>query len=387
MTPSVDIFVFVDALGWELAWQRNFLADMLPYRQKCETLLGYSCTCDPTILTGKLPCEHGHFSFFVFAPGESPFRWARFLAWMPQAIAAHHRVRNQLSRMVARKMGWNGYFQLYSTPFHRLPLLDYTEKRDIYEPGGILGGQPAIFEFWKQTGVPWMRSDWRAGDEANVRALAGSLNEGRIRLAYLFNAGLDAVMHAHTTSGNRTDQAFLRLEGWLRELDAIAKKRYEVVRWHVFSDHGMADTRCCSRMMPEFETAFTRFQYGKDYAAVWDSTMARFWFPGGAKVRESIEKWLQARSEGRVLSDAELEKWGCLFPDRRYGELFFLLREGTIFAPSFMNLGRVPAMHGFDPELKSSAACWLTSHPVGNPPRRIDEIYQVMHAAAQRAQG
>ena len=57
MTPSIDLFVFVDALGWDLAERRRFLTDLLPHRQPCDTLFGYSCTCDPSILTGTLPQE------------------------------------------------------------------------------------------------------------------------------------------------------------------------------------------------------------------------------------------------------------------------------------------------------------------------------------------
>ncbi len=383
MTPSVDIFVFVDALGWRLAEERGFLRDLLPYRNPCDTIFGYSCTCDPTILTGRLPHEHGHFSFFAFDPQRSPFRWARRWGWLPERLAGHHRIRNRISRAVARRMGYTGYFQLYSVPFRRLPWLDYTEKRDLYEPGGIIGGQETIFELWRRSGVPWMRSDWRAGDTANVRALKDELARGRIRLAYLFNAGLDAVMHAQTTRGEATDAAFARLEGWLREIHATAAAHYQQVRLHVFSDHGMVDTRAVSRMMPEFESL--GLEYGRDYGAAWDSTMVRFWFPGGPEIRARIEAFLHTRSEGRIVTDEELARWGCLFADRRYGELIYLLEEGTIFAPSYMNQGRVPAMHGFDPDLDRSRACWLTSAPVPSPPTRIDGIHRVMRAAAERA--
>ena len=68
MKARIDIFVFADALGWEIASRRGFAGDLLPVRNRCETLLGYSSTCDPTILTGTLPFEHGHFSFFAHRP-------------------------------------------------------------------------------------------------------------------------------------------------------------------------------------------------------------------------------------------------------------------------------------------------------------------------------
>jgi hypothetical protein len=380
-TPSLDLFVFADALGWTQVRRRGFLADLFPHRTPCDTVFGYSAACDPSILTGQLPARHGHFSFFVYDPAHSPFRWARFLGWLPQRLAAYHRVRNRVSRWVAAWNGYTGYFQLYSVPFSRLPLLDYTEKRDIYQPGGINGGQPAIFEHWEKSGVPWTRSDWRADDQRNVHQLKTEIAAGKIRLAYLFTAGLDGAMHAHTVDSPETDAAFAQLERWLREIHALASGHYQEVRMHLFSDHGMTDTLAVSTMMPEFEAA--GFVYGRDYAAVWDSTMARFWFPGGPAIRRRIETWLEGRPEGRIVAEEELRAWGCLFPDGRYGELFYLLRNGTIFAPSFMNLRRVPAMHGFDPAEADSAACWLTTHPVMPVPRRINEIFEVMRTAGE----
>lgn len=383
--PSVDLFVFADALGWVQAERRGFARDLLGHRSPCDTLLGYSSTCDPSILTGTLPQENGHFSFFVYDPARSPFRWARALGWLPGAFAAHHRVRNVVSRWCRRRLGYTGYFQLYSVPFDRLPFLDYTEKRDLYLPGGIINGQENIFSIWERSGLPWCRSDWRLSDAANVAHLKTELGQGKIRLGYLFTAGLDAVMHAHTTASPQTDAAFAQFDRWLHEISALAHEHYREVRLHIFSDHGMTDTREISRMCPEFDRLGLRF--GRDYAAVWDSTMVRFWFPGenAPAVRARVEAWLGRRAEGRIVPDADLARHGCLFPDRRYGELWFLLNNGVIFAPSFMNRHRVPAMHGFDPGEPDSAACWLANHAGYRPPGRIEGIFDVMRAAAERA--
>jgi hypothetical protein len=378
---SVDLFVFADALGWAQVEQRGFMQKLLPHRGPCDTVFGYSSTCDPSILTGKLPVEHGHFSFFVYDPVRSPFGWARWLGWLPEVVAGHHRVRNRVSRWCAQRLGYTGYFQLYSVPFRRLPWLDYTEKRDLYAGGGIIGGQETIFDIWQRSGRPWFRSDWRLGDKANVDALKAVLVQGQIRLAYLFTAGLDATMHAHTTSGPAVDAAFARFGRWLEEIHALATAHYGEVRLHVFSDHGMTDTHATSGMLGEFEAL--GLEFGRDYGAVWDSTMVRFWCLRDG-VRPRIEQWLAGRAEGRIVSDAQLAAWGCLFADRRYGELFYLLEPGTIFAPSFMNQRRVPAMHGFDPAHPDSTACWLTNFPQTNPPASIEKIFDVMHAAANR---
>ena len=228
-----------------------------------------------------------------------------------------------------------------------------------------------------------MRSDWRCNDAANVAHLKKALELGEVRLAYLFTSGLDATMHAHTTRSTATDAAFNRFEHWLREIHAVAQNRYAEVRLHLFSDHGMSDTRQTSRMMLDFESLGLR--YGRDYVAVWDSTIARFWFPGDPALRDRVTAWLSERTEGRIVSEAELKTWGCHFPDGRYGELIYLLHNGNIFAPSFMNQRRVPAMHGFDPAEPDSAACWLTNYPCPTPPRRLDGIYEIMRRAAMPA--
>jgi hypothetical protein len=382
MNTSLDLFVFADALGWTEVRKRGFMEDLFPFRQSCETLFGYSCTCDPSILTGCLPQEHGHFSFFVRAQRAKPFAWAKYFGWLPNSLAAHHRIRNRISRWVARKNGYTGYFQLYSVPFSRLPWLDYTEKRDLYEPGGILGGQPAIFERWRSSGHPWMRSDWRHDDATNVAALLRAIDGGEVELAYLFTSGLDAVMHAHTVESAKTSAAFDRFEKWLREIHSLACRRYRDVRLHLFSDHGMTDTQEVSHMWRDFEQLGLR--YGRDYVAVWDSTMLRLWFMADHSARQEVVSWLSGRKEGRILTDQELRNWGCYFEDRRYGELFYLLGNGTIFAPSYMNQRFVPAMHGFDPAEPNSAASWLTTVPVEDPPKRIEQIYGVMRGAVDR---
>ena len=82
-TESLDLFVFADALGWAQVQRRAFLADLFPHRAPCATVFGYSAACDPSILTGQLPEEHGHFSFFVYDPAHSPFRWAALPPTIP----------------------------------------------------------------------------------------------------------------------------------------------------------------------------------------------------------------------------------------------------------------------------------------------------------------
>ena len=378
MKPHIDIFIFTDALGWAIASRRHFAENLLPVRNRCETLLGYSSTCDPTILTGALPCEHRHFSFFIKAANSSPFARLGHLGWLPEILAGHHRIRNKVSKFIARRLGYSGYFQLYSVPFSKLPYLDYSEKKDIYEPGGINGGQATIFQHWQQSGKPWVRSNWRLADPDNIAHARREIEKGDVELLYLFTARLDAVMHQHGVDHPQVDAAFDQFAANLQSLADLASRHYREVRLHLFSDHGMADVHVCSDLLPRWEK--TGLKYGRDYIAVWDSTMARFWFTNAA-TRATATAWLNSQADGEVLSDERLAGYGCLFPDRKYGELFYLLPSGSLFVPSFLNQRKVTAMHGYAPEHPDSAAAWL-SNAETLPVTALPHIFPVMLAAA-----
>ena len=379
MKPRIDIFIFADALGWALASRRHFAEKLLPLRKRCETLLGYSSTCDPTILTGALPDEHQHFSFFIkAAEGASPFAPLRHLGWLPEILAGHHRIRNKVSKFIARHHGYTGYFQLYSVPFSKLPFLDYSEKKDIYQPGGINGGQATIFQHWQLSAKPWTRSNWRLSDPENIAHARSEIEKGDVELLYLFTARLDAVMHKYGVNHPQVDAAFDQFGSNLQALADLASRHYRNVRLHLFSDHGMADVHVCSDLLPRWEKL--GLHYGRDYIAVWDSTMARFWF-SNESARATATAWLSEQPDGEILTDERLAGYGCLFPDRKYGELFYLLPSGSLFVPSFLNQRKVTGMHGYAPEHPDSAAAWLSNCET-LPVSALTDIFPVMHAAA-----
>ena len=380
LTKTLNLFIFADALGWELSKRYPMLLDLFPRQSPCDTVFGYSCTCDPTILTGRYPEEHGHFSFFVKATQEqpSPFKSLRWLGGIPEAIAGHHRIRSKVSQHFAKRAGYSGYFQLYSVPFRNLPHLDYTEKRDIYAPGGIIGGQSTIFDTWASCGKAWYRSDWRKGDQENIQNMTQVLRCGKVELAYLFTAGLDATMHRYGTDHPKVKQAFERFAEDIHSLHQLALKEYDQVYFHLFSDHGMCDTQQASDLLLRWRKQ--PWRYGEDYVAVWDSTMARFWF-NNEQTRKEALTWLADQPDGKLLSAEQLRHWHCYFPDQRYGEAIYLLPPGALFVPSDLNQRWVAGMHGYDPTHNDSTACWMTNHPTRQANSLVD-IHDLMVEAA-----
>jgi predicted AlkP superfamily pyrophosphatase or phosphodiesterase len=365
----------VDALGWELLRSRPFLQELCPHRRPLETVLGYTNTCLPTILTGAPPHEHGHLAFYYYAPERSPFGLLQWLELLPRVLRDRGRVRSWISRAVAWAHDFQGYFQLYNMPFRYLPHFDFSEPRDLFEPGGIHGGQPTVFDKLATARVPFFKADWRLPEAERLARTRAAIATGQPRMAWLYLGDLDATMHAHGTTAPQVEGCLARYEAAVRRLVEEAGESYREVRLFLFSDHGMTDTAETCDLGARIEELGLRF--GEDYVAAYDSTMARFWFRRDG-VRESIEGALRAEPRGRILDDATLARWGCDFPDRRYGELFFLMDPGVLLTPSFMGATPLAGMHGYSPEDARSRAALLSSVPVSDEVRGLADLHPLM---------
>lgn len=376
---GLTLFVFIDALGWELVKQYSFLDDILTYKAPLGTIFGYSSTCDPTILTGKLPREHGHFAFYYYNPSESPFGLYRYLDLLPKRLFNRGRVRARLSLEMKRLHGYTGYFQLYNMPFRYLHLFDYSERRDIYQPGGINSGARTIFEVLREREVPVSISDWHLPEFVRAAALHRDLEEGQARFAFLFLSGLDAVLHEHGTQAQEVADHLALYEKQLRLLVEKAETVYDSVRMFVFSDHGMTDIAQTVDLMKRIN--LLGLEFGVDYAAVYDSTVARFWFLREGS-RKAIIQALKQSPEGRIVSDKQLSDWGCDFPDKKYGQLFFLLNPGVLLCPSFMGEKPLAAMHGYAPDDRFSVASFMSNVSLPQVPKRLDDLYGLMYSEA-----
>lgn len=371
----LSLFVFVDAFGWELHKRLGFMPDLLTRAAPLNTIFGYSSTCDPTILTGKMPREHGHFSFFYYNPKDSPFALCRCLSILPRSITRRGRVRRMMSRVIRRLYGFTGYFQIYNMPFRHITLFDYSEKRDLYQPGGIISGAPTIFDHLRGNRIPFYLSDWTKGEEYNLKMATDAISRSQPRFGYLYLAAMDAILHQWGTLGPQADAKVAWYADRLGRLYDLAASKYRQVDLFVFSDHGMANITEQCPLMSRIEKLGLKM--GKDYAAVYDSTMARFWFLNDL-ARQRIVSALKEEPRGDIMSQEQLCDFGCDFADNKYGELFFLMKPGVLLCPSFMGETPLAGMHGYDPADKDSVAMIATNAMSAKLPRRLDGLYDLM---------
>jgi predicted AlkP superfamily pyrophosphatase or phosphodiesterase len=371
----LPLFVFIDACGWEIIKSDPFLAAAAPNRRRLASVFGYSSACVPSILSGRRPAEHRNWNYFVYDPAHSPFRSLRFLRWLPSAITGRRIFRRYLSRMLKNTLSFRGYFDLYNIPFQHISLYNFSETKNPLQPDGLNRG-PNIFDYLTERQIRYFVSDPGRDEFANLAALSAEIQSERIDFAFQYWPGLDGLLHAF---GNRSPEISVKLrlyEDWIGQLLTAAREHYAEIRLYVFSDHGMANCDSLLDLKSQIEALPLRVPH--DYAVVYDSTMARFWF-FNERARDMVTRSLQRIPEGRIVLDDELEKLGALFPDRYFGELIFLAKEGVLIVPSHMGARPIRGMHGYHPaDLHSYAALCTNQESVPDDITSITDIFQLM---------
>lgn len=371
---KLSLFVFIDGFGWEVYKKHGFKNKAIDDRKRLKTTFGFSSGADPSILTGRYPDEHTHWSSFYYDPQNSPFKFCKYLSFLPKTIFDRFRPRHYLSKAMKYFNGYTGYFEIYSVPFSHLPYFDYLEKHDYFVPGGILRTD-TIFDWCLINKIPYHCSDWRKSETFNINTLKEKIVERNIEFSYLYLPTLDGVMHNYGTTHPKTVEKLRWLESQIDDVYTHASNYYDEVSLHIFSDHGMCDTKSSVDLIKIIES--TDLKYGKDYVAMYDSTMARFWFMN-KESRNIIENKLSEVKDGKIITDQELKNMHVFFEDRRFGELFFLTNPGILINPSYFGQKAIPGMHGFHPNHEDSYSLMFSSTKISEEIVSITDIRKVM---------
>jgi len=382
MKAILPLFVFIDACGWEIIKNDPFVRRFALNRKRLTSVFGYSSACVPSILSGAWPVEHRNWCYFVYDPAHSPFKSLKPLRFLPRAVTGRRIFRRWLSKFVKAQLKFRGYFDLYNIPFRHISLFDFSEKKSPLQPGGMNRG-PNIFDFLEKRNIPYHVSNPAKKELENLSDLTACIQSESIDFAFLYWPELDGLLHR---VGNDSPEISVKLrsyEQWIEALLATAQEHYAEVRLYIFSDHGMANCDELLDLRGQINTLPLRME--KDYAVVYDSTMARFWF-FNPRARQLIVERLQQVPQGRILPDEELEELHTLFPDRYFGELIFLVREGVLIVPSHMGERPLRGMHGYHPSEKHSYASLMTNQTeIPESVSAIPHMFQLMTRDAELA--
>lgn len=379
MSRRLNVFVLIDALGWRLLKGREFLSDLLSYRLPLRTVLGFSSGAIPTILTGVPPSRNGHWNLFYYDPEGSPFRWLRHFQFLPDRVLDHRVTRKLLKEFGRRALGLGALFECSVSP-RLLPWFNYVEKRNIYDPGGIAGA-PSIFDQLAEKGIPYRVYSYHQWKDQEIceRAKA-DLRTSDAAFFFLYLSEMDMFLHDHCTNPEEISRKLDWYDAELRKVFMLARELDPESSLTVFSDHGMTPVRNHHDVVREVQSLGLRMP--EDYLAVYDSTMARFWF-FAQQAREAVVARLEALRCGRVVPDEELQQLGVFFADRRYGQVIYLMHPGWLLSRSdFNGRGWNPVgMHGYHPDDPYSDGVFLSNQPPRGV-RTVGDVYQCMQEAA-----
>lgn len=373
---SVTVFVLIDALGWKYLEGREFLSDILPFRQPLPTVLGFSSGAIPTMLTGVPPAVNGHWNLFYYDPKGSPFRWLRHFHFLPDLLLDNRVTRKILKETGRRLLGLGPLFECCVAP-RLLPYFNWVERRNIYDRGGITGA-PSIFDQLHEQRVSYRAYTYHQLKDAEIFLEAEKDIRNRVASFYfLYLSEMDMFLHMNCDAPEKIEEKLRWYDKGLRRIFEAARHVSPDGALGLGSDHGMTPVSKTYDLLKHFETSSLRMP--KDYLAVFDSTMARFWFFSD-QARNEILGILNHASCGRVLSDAELKQFGVFFPDRRFGEAIFLLSPGWMFSRSDFNGSswKPVGMHGYHPDDPYSDGVFLSNRQPKVTIRSVQDVHQWM---------
>jgi hypothetical protein len=376
----LTVYILIDALGWQYLQGREFLNDILPYRVPLQTVLGFSSGAIPTILTGLPPAVTGHWNLFYYDPQESPFKWLQFAGFLPDALLDNRVTRKALKELGRHFLGMGPLFECSVSP-RFLPLFNYVEKKNIYGAGGIPGSS-SIFDELTTAGIRHrVYSYHHQGDTEIIDQAIRDIRAKSASFFFLYLSEMDMFLHMHCNEPTKIEERLQSYETGLRRVFQAARENDSQATMTVISDHGMTPVQHHFDVVAEIDTL--KLSMPDDYLAVYDSTMARFWFFND-RANQSVRDCLSKLSCGRILSDPELRKLGVFFEDRRFGELIFLLNPGWLVSKgNFNGKGWMPlGMHGYHPRDPWSDAIFLSSNEPPLSVRTIADVYPCMRNAA-----
>jgi hypothetical protein len=349
------LVVFVDALGPAQLEAAGGLGG-LKHRGQLRGILGYSCGALPTLLTGAPPERHGRMCLFSRARNEgegvlAPLKW---LGLLPRLVHERGRLRRAAARVLKRTAGLSGYVDLYRVPPELFRWLDLPEREDLFNAVRI-GGVETFLSEARRAGLRVFAAPWQLPEQERWAHTLEVLRTRKPDLAFAYATELDGALHRAGNGSREAGVAARRItERVERAMEAMRAGGGEVTVV-VVGDHGMADIH-------EVVNPRRLLQELRGTRLFVDSTMMRFWGDGRA-LEHARERVAAHGLRGRWLDEEALVERRAPVRGAPFGQALFVLREGALFAPSFVG-GAVRGMHGYDVDSLSAYAAIASDAPV-----------------------
>jgi predicted AlkP superfamily pyrophosphatase or phosphodiesterase len=363
---SISINVVIDALGFQILQNHEFLADLCIHRKGIASIFGFSSACLPSIYTGLYPDEHQRWGMWYYSPDNSEFQKYKILQILPEIQIRKKPIsRYIIQTLYNRYSSISEYFSIYNIPLRNLHKYNLASTQDIYSSGSF-HPQESIFDRLSSSNRKSFSANWRSSMEDSFRGAKMAIEHKDAQNIFIYNSEMDALLHKVGPEGDPSRiQKLLDLYSLnIQNLYQMASNKSDSVRMNIMSDHGMTQVRDEVDFISILEKSGLK-PY-TDYYPFYDSTMLRFNYRDSSS-RKQMEDFLSAYQEyGKLMSDSDLRRERVYFPDHRYGETVFALKHGTVVNPSMVSKKAPLGMHGYLPDDPSCDAILISNYPIEN---------------------
>lgn len=372
-TP-LTLLIQVDALRHDHVTENDapFLWELR--RQGCSGKLQptFGFEPDAAYLAGLYPDECDGGAHYWYEPEVTPFGIARCLpGFLDHLPPWPKKLFRRLLTAWVRSTPAYRYESVANIPLRMLPFLAPASKHLPCEPEYL--ECPTIFSLCDDHGIPWL---FHAGPSCPVKIAAGVERlrfelKPPIGFAFWHIGDLDTAGHRYGPDSAERRVATCRVDAGIRDLLLHLKNLYDRIDCVIMGDHGMADVYGMVDVEGALRRAGIRQEQGLLYFL--DSTMARFWF-FDKRVKQVVISVLEKLHGGRILGQADLDRYHLNYPHNRFGDLFFLADPKVLIWPNFFQGAEiVKGMHGYAPEFADQQSAFVIHSPQISAPIHFEQ--------------
>jgi hypothetical protein len=270
----------------------------------------------------------------------------------------------------------SGYFGKYSVPMRNLSsLLQANHHSQVLLPECFAPAK-SIVDLVHEAGMQHYIVNCENNSPVQAfKILRRRLADKSVDFAFVHSNEIDHLLHCNPHDFQKIDKKLRQYERKIKKIIKAGESASNNFNLTVFSGHGI--TFAPQRINIKKKIESIGLDYGNDYHAVYDPTMARFWYKDKSIKSIVIDKLKELR-HCRILTVKDKKKYGIYFPDRRYGETIALVDPGFQISPNDVVSQFLKGMHGYDPEHPDSLGACLSLRPVSPTPGHVKDFFDIM---------
>jgi len=329
-----------------------------------------------SFFTGKKPDEIDVWSIFRYSPETSLFRWTKLL---PPLKQFDKKTTKYGIDFISYFFSGTSDMSKVRIPLKLMRYFDLGMKNPITYQNCL--NTPTVFDDFRSNNLSFsyikgliklegqdfplknFRHYLFSNDERTIAFAKKSQKKRDVLFTYLVQ--LDGLGHKYGPDSKEVKAHLNKIDALLE--DFLPKD----TAFLLHSDHGMVKVEKSINLWKKIEDL--GLELGKDYLFFMDSVMVRFWF-FTKKAEDEIKNLLQ-KTEGKILTKADLKKHGLSFHDNSFGDLIFFANYATVFAPNFWQVCTSKpdavcgpkGMHGYLPEKDEYGILITNQKPPKNP--------------------